>query len=104
MRATDIVRQVLDLLDQLEGQHDAEGIESTVEIQDDPAHIENRFKSILAMLNNDSFGEYSNTPNEIVADVSAVTTDAGGGVNGPKDPADIRGNSTRIYGENDGSK
>jgi hypothetical protein len=56
------------------------------------------------MLNNDSFGEYSNTPNEIVADVSAVTTDAGGGVNGPKDPADIRGNSTRIYGENDGSK
>lgn len=101
MRGTDIVRQVLDLLDQIDGPHDVEG---TMNVQDDPAHIENRFKSILAMLNNDSFGEYSNTPNEIVADVSAVTTDAGGGVNGPKDPADIRGNSTRIYGENDGSK
>lgn len=101
MRGTDIVRQVLDLLDQIDGPHDIEG---TMNVQDDPAHIENRFKSILAMLNSDSFGEYSNTPNEIVAPVSAVTTDAGGGVNGPKDPADIRGNSTRIYGENDGSK
>lgn len=101
MRGTDIVRQVLDLLDQIDGPHDVEG---TMNVQDDPAHIENRFKSILAMLNSDSFGEYSNTPNEIVAPVSAVTTDAGGGVNGPKDPADIRGNSTRIYGENDGSK
>ena len=101
MRGTDIVRQVLDLLDQIDGPHDVEG---TMNVQDDPAHIENRFKSILAMLNSDSFGEYSNTPNEIVAPVSAVTTDAGGGVNGPKDPADIRGNSIRIYGENDGSK
>ena len=97
MRATDIVRQVLDLLDQLEGPHDAQDIEGTLEIQDDPAHIENRFKSILAMLNNDSFGEYSNTPNEIVADVDSVTTDAGGGFNGPKHPADIRVKDPRGY-------
>lgn len=34
--------------------------------------------------------EYSNSPEEAYAGVDSVTTDAGGGVNGPKDPADIR--------------
>jgi hypothetical protein len=42
------------------------------------------------MLSNRGQGEYSNTPNEIVADVDSVTTLAGGGVNGPKHPHDIR--------------
>ena len=44
--------------------------------------------------------QYSNTPNEQYADVAAVTTQAGGGVNGPKHSADIRGDSIRIYGDN----
>lgn len=34
--------------------------------------------------------EYSNSPEEAYSGVDSVTTDAGGGVNGPKDPADIR--------------
>ncbi len=34
--------------------------------------------------------EYSNSPEEAYAGVDSVTTDAGGGMNGPKDPADIR--------------
>ena len=86
MRATDIVRQVLDLLDQID---DSQEIEADVHVHqnDQP---DNRFKQILAMLSNDSFGPLANSPNEVVAPVSAVTTDAGGGVNGPKDPADIR--------------
>ena len=92
MRATDIVRQVLDLLDQVERQHDIQpdvipddtcGAE-----QDEP--IAGRFKQIFAMLDAPSNGPLANSPNEVVAPVSAVTTDAGGGVNGPKDPADIR--------------
>lgn len=33
---------------------------------------------------------FENQPEEAYADVDAVTKDAGGGVNGPKDPADIR--------------
>lgn len=33
---------------------------------------------------------FENTPEEGYSDVDSVTTDAGGGVNGPKDPADIR--------------
>ena len=86
MRATDIVRQVLDLLDEIEGEHD---ISADVEIvkNDEP---DDRFRSILAMLDSESFGPLANSPNEVVAPVSAVTTDAGGGLNGPKNPADIR--------------
>ena len=92
MRATDIVRQVLDLLDQVEGQHDIEPNvvpnDSCGAEQGEP--IAGRFKQIFAMLDTPSNGPLANSPNEVVAPVSAVTTDAGGGLNGPKDPADIR--------------
>jgi hypothetical protein len=88
MRATDIVRQVLDLLDQVEGQHDLKPeVKIDVQQNDEP---DDRFKSILAMLDADSFGPLANSPNEVVADIEAVTTDAGGGVNAPKHPDDIR--------------
>ena len=92
MRATDIVRQVLDLLDEIEGPHD---VKPDV-IPDDTCGAEQgepiagRFKQIFAMLDAPSNGPLANSPNEVVAPVSAVTTDAGGGVNGPKNPADIR--------------
>jgi len=92
MRATDIVRQVLDLLDQVEGQHD---IQPDV-IPDDTCRAEqgepvaSRFKQIFAMLDTPNDGPLANSPNEVVADIDSLTTLAGGGVNGPKDPADIR--------------
>ena len=92
MRATDIVRQVLDLLDQVEGQHDIQ----PDAIPDDTCGAEQgepiagRFKQIFAMLDAPSNGPLANSPNEVVADIDSVTTLAGGGVNGPKDPADIR--------------
>lgn len=90
MRATDVVRQVLDLLDEIEGPHDIEdGVDAEVHVHQN-SDSDDRFKSILAMLDSDSFGGIANRPNEVVAPVSAVTTDAGGGVNGPKHPADIR--------------
>jgi len=91
MRATDIVRQVLDLLDQVEGEHDIQDdtIDAEVHVHQNN-EPDDRFKSILAMLDADSFSGLANSPNEVVAPVSAVTTDAGGGVNGPKHPADIR--------------
>lgn len=88
MRATDIVRQVLDLLDAVEGQHDLKPeVKIDVQQNDEP---DDRFRSILAMLDADSFGPLANSPNEVVADIDSVTTLAGGGLNGPKDPADIR--------------
>ena len=88
MRPTDIVRQVLDLLDTIVGPHDLKPeVKIDVQQHDEP---DNRFKHILAMLDPDSFSGIANSPNEVVAPISAVTTDAGGGYNGPKDPADIR--------------
>lgn len=91
MRATDIVRQVLDLLDEIEGPHDInqDGIDAEVHVHQNQ-DTDNRFKQILAMLDSDSFGPLANSPNEVVAPMSAVTTLAGGGLNGPKHPDDIR--------------
>jgi hypothetical protein len=82
MRATDIIRAVLDILDKTEQPEQV-----TVQPEGDD---ESRFKQILSMLSNPSEGPLSNSPNEVVAPINAVTTDAGGGVNGPKHPADIR--------------
>ena len=92
MRATDIVRQVLDLLDELDSPHDIEmdavPDETCDAEQGEP--VASRFKQIFAMLDAPSRGPLANSPNEVVADIDAVTTLAGGGMNGPKHPEDIR--------------
>jgi hypothetical protein len=105
MRSTDIVRQVLDLLDEIEGPHDLKQpgekkcgcgcgqdpcITYGTQEPEQGEPLAGRFKQIFAMLNNRDDGEYANTPNEIVSGVDSVTTLAGGGVNGPKHPDDIR--------------
>ena len=100
MRATDIVRQVLDLLDSVEGQHD---LKTDIELPDETCNSEQgepiagRFKQIFAMLDAPNAGPLANSPNEVVADVDAVTTLAGGGLNGPKHPDDIRVKDPRGY-------
>jgi hypothetical protein len=79
MRATDIIRMMLDIIDQKEIQ------------QPEPSEpVASRFKQIFAMLSAPSKGPLANSPNEVVTSIDAVTTDAGGGVNGPKHPHDIR--------------
>jgi hypothetical protein len=89
MRATEIIRGVLDLIDQINREP------SEV---DDTSHEESRFKQILAMISVEpTSGEYANSPNEIVSGVDSVTVDAGGGVNGPKHPADLRVKDPRGY-------
>ena len=93
MRATDVLRNVLDLIDQIE---DSKSPKVDVQVsQNDES--DKRFRQILAMLDTDSFGPLANSPNEVVAPVDAVTTLAGGGVNGPKEPADIRVKDPRGY-------
>ena len=82
MKARDVIRAVLDILDSQEQTKD--------DIPNEPGEQTSRFKQIFAMLDNPSKGPLANSPNEIVADIDSVTTDAGGGVNGPKHPADIR--------------
>jgi hypothetical protein len=90
MRATDVVRQVLDLIDEIDSAPDAQ-IDGEVTVQrvggDDDA---SRFRQIFDLLDKGEVLPTANTPNEKYADVDAVTTLAGGGVNGPKHPADIR--------------
>jgi hypothetical protein len=85
MRTTDIIRSVLDLIDQVEVKQD-----TSTKISNEPGEQTSRFKQIFAMLSDKEQGGYSNTPNEVVTDVDTVTTLAGGGVNGPKHPDDIR--------------
>ena len=92
MRTTDIIRSVLDLIDQVEVKQD-----TSIEIPNESGEQTSRFKQIYAMMSDKGQGEYSNTPNEVVADVDAVTTLAGGGVNGPKHVDDIRVKDPRGY-------
>lgn len=102
MTGTDFVRAVLDLIDEIENKK----IDVEVTAYSDSADPEglgmkdSRFRQIIAMLNQEKPfpGSGATTePNEIVADIDAVTTGAGGGVNGPKHPADIRVKDTRGY-------
>lgn len=92
MRAQDIIRAVLDIID---SDNKTTPDETCGSEQGEP--IASRFKQIMAILDSDSTGPYSNTPNEVVTDVDAVTTNAGGGVNGPKHPDDIRVKDPRGY-------
>ena len=96
MRATDIVRSILDLIDTIDTPQPKIDIEVTPDIAE-PGEQTSRFKHIFAMLDNPTDGDYANTPNEIVAPASAVTTDAGGGLNGSKHPHDIRVKDPSAY-------
>lgn len=96
MRATEIIRNLLDLIDDIEaGNEQPQGIEAAVTI-DAPDGDVNRFKHIVDLVTDKS---YSTAPDPKVLPIAAVTTDAGGGVNGPKHPRDLRGNSFPIYPE-----
>lgn len=92
MRAQEIIRAVLDILDQADCPEEEQSLEQAVDTQE-----ENRFKQIFDLISKDKEAILTNRPKEQYADVAAVTTDAGGGVNGPKHPHDIRGNSFSIY-------
>ena len=97
MRATDIVRQVLDLLDEIEGPHDLQAPSIEISNDEEAEPVASRFKQIFAMLDNQHEPMLANSPNEVIAPVDAVTTLAGGGINGPKHPADIRIKDPRGY-------
>ena len=88
MRTTDIIRAVLDLIDGSEQENKVNVQVTAPPEQGEP--IASRFKQIFAMLDAPNAGPLANSPNEVVADIDSVTTLAGGGVNGPKHPDDIR--------------
>lgn len=86
MRATELIRALLDVIDQKEDHQRY--------TQDDE---DARFEQILDLLQGNNEMPLANSPNERVADVDSVTTLAGGGVNGPKHPDDIRVKDPRGY-------
>ena len=90
MRATDLIRTVLDLIDQIEQQPNE--IQSQTPLTDD----EQRVQQIAGLLDTQPKC-LANEPAEAYADVAAVTVNAGGGPNKPKHPADIRSDSVSQY-------
>lgn len=99
MRATEIIRGVLDLIDKVECAAEEPAVAKD---QQDPVITgvdTNRFKHIFAMLDAERSAPpmYNNSPNAVVADIAAVTVDAGGGWNGPKNPADMKSDSISLY-------
>lgn len=70
MRATDVVRMTLDLIDII----DKPEPKIEVQIATDEPEEEQRFASVFKMLQARKPGEYANSPNEVVADVDDITT------------------------------
>ena len=86
MRATEIIRGVLDLIDQ---------VECAQQQQESP--VQGAFAQLFAQLSAEPQG-YDNSPDPHVHGIDSVTTAAGlGGLNGPKNPADIRADSVSMY-------
>jgi hypothetical protein len=99
MRATDVIRSVLDLIDQMDtGETYRQSSPELLTTYNNDSELVSRFRQIYQILDNkDTPTEYSNTPNETVTDVESVTTDVGGGPNGIKHPKDIRIKDPRGY-------
>jgi len=101
MRATEIIRGVLDLIDQIECQQEPiKAVEIPIDQREMPVQSEpdqNRFKQIFDILSAQSTQMYNNSPDPVIAGIDAVTVNAGGGLNGPKHPADIRADSVAMY-------
>lgn len=92
MRASDIIRGVLDLIDQI----DCVQQQQAPAVQELP--VAGTFKDIFSKLEGSTTSVYDNSPEVHIQGVSAVTTDAGlGGLNGPKNPADIKSNSISMF-------
>ena len=94
MRATDIIRNILDLIDNID---DPQPVATAEIIATAPAADMNHFKQIIDLVSQG--GQYSTAPDEKYSSIDSVTVDAGGGINGPKHPHDIRVKDPSAYPE-----
>lgn len=102
MRATEIIRSILDLIDHIDIEQQTEEPSAVAVITpeqpiDDCGDDPNRFRQIVDLLTAEYGQMYDNSPAEVVAGIESVTTHAGGGWNGPKNPADMRSDSVSMY-------
>jgi hypothetical protein len=103
MRATEIIRGVLDLIDQVEqNETSQEPVVIAAKTEIDPGNELDdnvrRFKQIIDLVsgNNDP-AAFANQPDERVADIDSVTVDAGGGMHSPKKAIDIRSAHSAMF-------
>jgi hypothetical protein len=86
MRIADLLRQFADIIDQADQPDSRPGEMSPLANGDDV----NRFKQVMDLVASERDLAYANEPAEEYASIEAVTTNAGGGINGPKHPHDLR--------------
>ena len=110
MRIQDLIRGLLDQMDQIE--RDGTPEVTTVVVGHPTATVQTpavasplthagddvrRFKQIVDLADNDGAEPYGNAPKEKIASIDSVTCDAGGGWQEPKHPADIRVQHPSMY-------
>ena len=108
MRMHELIAGIMDLIDQASRPEPKTQAQITVIAAAEPegeisplTHAGddiNRFRQIVALADQPrpDVG-IENAPNEQYAGIEAVTTHAGGGMNGPKHPSDIRGDHVSLY-------
>ena len=97
MRIAELLRGILDAIEKEESAQSPEpemSVTMTQPIEDDGVR---RFQQISDLIPNQNVDTVVNRPQEQYADIKAVTTAAGGGMQTPKHPADIRGEQPSIY-------
>lgn len=96
MRATEIIRGLLDLIDQLD-RSDRESL-STHSLGNDVEQMA-RYELIQDLLPDSAelSNPVKNSPNPRIADIAAVTTQSGTDLNKAKNPSDIRGEHVSMY-------
>ena len=111
MRIQDIIRSFLDMIDGAEQQKQPDQTTTvivghptaTLDQPNDVSPLTNtgddirRFRQIIDLADNNGAEPYGNTPKEKYADIDSVTIDAGGGMQAPKNPADIRVQHPSMY-------
>ena len=91
MRVSEIIRQVLDVIDQAEAQQAEQPVEDLGYTEKDIK----RFRQIAGLTTDK---QYTTEPNEQYMDIDSVTVDAGADQwQGTKHPADIRGEHPSLY-------
>ena len=108
MRIQDIIRGFIDMIDQREQEPEPTTIvvahpTATIDEPGDASPLTHggddirRFRQIIDLADNDGVEPYGNEPKEQYADINAVTKDAGGGWQAPKEPSDIRVQHPSMY-------
>lgn len=99
MRAVEFLRGLLDLIDDFETPEvNVTAVKVDTGVDDPLAPVKDLLKPCgHSEPCNCHANAFQNEPHERYTKIDTMTTKAGGGVNGPKNPADLRGNSVNIY-------